>query len=60
MFAPLAVPPLAAVPFTVTEEIPLLPNPESLAVPDTVTVLVVTVDPLPGLLIVKLGACAST
>jgi len=60
VFAPLAVPPLADAPFTVTEEIPLLPNPESLAVPDTVTVLVVTVDPLPGLLIVKLGACAST
>ena len=33
----------ADVPLTVTEEIPLFPNPESLAVPDTVIGLVVTV-----------------
>jgi hypothetical protein len=40
---PLAVPPLATTPFTVTEEIPLFPNPESLAIPDTVIGLLVTV-----------------
>jgi len=40
---PAAVPPVAATPFTVTEEIPLLPNAESLAVPDTVIGLEVTV-----------------
>jgi hypothetical protein len=33
---PTAVPPLAAAPFTVTDDIPLSPNPESLAVPDSV------------------------
>jgi hypothetical protein len=43
MADPVAVPPLAATPFTVTEEIPLLPSPESLAVPATVIELVVTV-----------------
>jgi hypothetical protein len=40
---PTAVPPLAATPFTVTDEIPLFPKPESLAVPDTVIELAVTV-----------------
>jgi len=40
---PVAVPPVAATPFTVTEEIPLFPKPESLAVPDTVIGLLVTV-----------------
>jgi hypothetical protein len=40
---PAAVPPLAATPFTVTDEIPLFPKPESLAVPDTVIELDVTV-----------------
>ena len=34
--APVAVPPLAATPLTVTEDMPLFPNPESLAVPATV------------------------
>jgi hypothetical protein len=59
VFDPLAVPPLAATPFTVTDEIPLLPSPESLAVPDTVIVAVVTVAPFAGLLIVRLGGVAS-
>jgi hypothetical protein len=40
---PVATPPLAATPFTVTEEIPLFPKPESLAVPATVIGLLVTV-----------------
>jgi hypothetical protein len=40
---PVAVPPVAATPFTVTEDIPLFPSPESLAVPATVIELVVTV-----------------
>jgi hypothetical protein len=40
---PLAVPPVAACPLTVTDEIPLFPRPESLAVPDTVIGLDVTV-----------------
>jgi hypothetical protein len=40
---PLAVPPVAAIPFTVTDDIPLLPRPESLAVPETVIKLDVTV-----------------
>jgi len=34
---PTVVPPLAAAPLTVTDDIPLFPNPESLAVPDIVT-----------------------
>jgi len=59
VFEPLAVPPLAAAPFTVTDEIPLFPRPESVAVPDTVMVLVVTVAPLLGLLIVRVGAVVS-
>ena len=40
---PLAVPPVAACPLTVTEDIPLLPRPESLAVPEIVIGLEVTV-----------------
>ena len=57
---PLAVPPLADAPFTVTEEIPLFPVPESVAVPDTVIGLLVTVMPvLLGTLMVRLGASES-
>ena len=40
---PVAVPPLAATPLTVTDDMPLLPSPESLAVPATVIGLVLTV-----------------
>ena len=56
---PVAVPPVAAIPLTVTEEIPLFPSPESLAVPDTVIGLVVTVALLLGLLITTLGPVVS-
>jgi hypothetical protein len=56
---PVALPPLAATPFTVTDDIPLFPNPESLAVPDTVIGLVVTVWPLVGLVITTLGPVVS-
>ena len=56
---PLAVPPLAELPLTVTEEMPLPPNPESLAVPETVTVLVDTVDPFVGPTIVRAGPVVS-
>ena len=44
---------------TVTEEMPLFPNPESLAVPDTVIGLLVTVALLAGLLITTLGPVVS-
>jgi hypothetical protein len=40
---PLAVPLPAATPLTVTDDIPLLPSPESLAVPKIVIGLLVTV-----------------
>jgi hypothetical protein len=59
VFEPVADPPVADAPFTVTDEIPLFPRPESVAVPDTVIGLVVTVAPLLGLLIVRLGAVVS-
>jgi len=52
---PLAVPPLAATPLTVTDEIPPPPVVASLAVPETVTGLAVTVEPVAGLLIVNVG-----
>jgi hypothetical protein len=39
---PAALPPLAATPFTVTEAMPLLPNPASLAVPPSVIGLALT------------------
>ena len=52
---PLAVPPLAAIPFTVTDEMPLLPRPESLAVPATVIGVDVTVWLFVGLAIVNVG-----
>jgi hypothetical protein len=39
---PAAVPPLAETPLTVTDDIPLLPAPESLAVPATVIGLLLT------------------
>jgi len=56
---PLTEPPVAALPFTVTDEMPLFPNPESLAVPETVRVLIETVAPLAGLLMVTFGAWVS-
>jgi hypothetical protein len=56
---PVAVPPLAATPFTVTEEIPLSPSPESLAVPDTVIGLAVTVWLFVWLVIATDGAVLS-
>ena len=40
---PVAVSPVARTPFTVTEETPLSPRPESVAVPDSVMELVETV-----------------
>ena len=40
---PVAVPPVACTPFTVTDEIPLSPRPESVAVPEIVMELVETV-----------------
>src|SRR5437868_4077283 len=45
VLAPVALPLLAACPFTVTAEIPLLPCPESVAVPRRVIELDVTVIP---------------
>src|ERR1035441_565982 len=61
----LAVPPPVAVslsartPLAVTELMPLLPRPASLAVPLQVTELLVTDDPLAGLLIVNEGPVVS-
>ena len=56
---PAALPPLAPTPLTVTEEMPLLPNPESLAVPATVIGLDVTVWSLVWLVIATLGPVVS-
>ena len=56
---PLAAPPLAATPFTVTDDIPLLPNPESLAVPATVIGLLVTVGLLLWMVIATAGPVVS-
>src|SRR6476646_6577270 len=52
---PTVRPPLAAAPLIVMEETPLFPKPESLAVPATVMVLVVTVEPVTGLPMVRFG-----
>ena len=56
---PLAVPPLAAIPFTVTEEMPLFPKPESLAVPATVIGVDVTVWLFVWLVIASAGPVVS-
>src|ERR1019366_4388879 len=56
---PLAVPPLALAPLTVTEEMPLLPTPLSLAVPLTGKLALVTTTPLAGELIVNAGGVVS-
>src|SRR5712691_935983 len=57
--APTAVPPLAATPFMVTEEIPLFPRPESLAVPATVIGLLLTAWLLLWLVIATAGPVVS-
>jgi hypothetical protein len=60
VLAPVVVPPVAAAtPFIVTEEIPLLPRPESLAVPLTVIGLDVTIWLLLWLVIATLGPVVS-
>src|SRR6266853_2118409 len=56
---PLAVPPLAPTPLTVTEEMPLFPNPLSLAVPLTVRLALVSVALLAGDAIVTDGPWVS-
>ncbi len=56
---PVAVPPLAATPLTVTEDMPLFPNPESLAVPATVIGLVLTVWLFVWLVIATVGPVVS-
>ena len=56
---PLAEPPLALAPLTVTDEIPLSPRPESEAVPNRFIVLLDTVCPLLWLLIERLGPIKS-
>ena len=56
---PLAVPPVAAEPFTVTEAIPLPPAPLSLAVPANVMLDVDTVCPFEWLVIDSAGAVVS-
>src|SRR5437773_797971 len=57
---PDAVPPIAPTPFTVTDEIPLLPCPESEAVPNTFIVLFDTICPSLWLSIDRLGPVEST
>src|SRR6266853_3682843 len=57
--APLAMPPLALTPLTVTEEMPLFPNPLSLAVPLTVRLALVSVALLAGDAIVTDGPWVS-
>ena len=56
---PLAVPPVALVPLTVTDETPLLPSPLSLAVPLTAKLALVTVALLAGELMVSAGPVVS-
>src|SRR5262249_35365408 len=57
--APVAVPPVAAAPFTVTLEMPLLPVPLSVAVPDSVMLAVLTVWPFVWLVIDSVGGIVS-
>ena len=56
VLAPLTEPPVALTPLTMTEEIPLLPNPVSLAVPVTERFGLVAVALLAGKVIAKAGA----
>ncbi len=56
---PVAVPPVAEAPFTVTLPIPLPPFPLSLAVPDSVMLDVVTVRPVVWLVTDSAGAVVS-
>src|SRR5271157_4136417 len=55
---PLAVPPVALTPLTVTEETPLLPRPLSVAVPLTSRLGLVSAAPLAGELMVTAGPWA--
>ena len=57
---PVVVSAVARTPFTVTDEIPLSPRPESVAVPDNVIELVETVWPLLWLVITIAGPVEST
>ena len=56
---PVAVPPVAATPFTITCWIPLFPRPESVAVPDSVILAVVTVCPAVWLVTARVGPVVS-
>jgi hypothetical protein len=56
---PIALPPLALTPSTVTDAMPLLPNPLSLALPVTARLALVTVALSEGEEMVNVGACVS-